>query len=74
MRCAVCKHGETKSGLVSIMLEREGTTLVFKEVPAEICENCGEEYFSAETNKRILELANDAKEKGVELELLRYAA
>ena len=74
MRCAVCKNGETKNGPVSVMLEHGGTTLVFKDVPAEICQNCGEEYVSAETNKRILELANDAKNKGVELGLLKFAA
>ena len=35
---------------------------------------CGEEYLSAETNRRLLHLAKDAKQRGVALELVKYAA
>ncbi|MBI5910900.1 MAG: type II toxin-antitoxin system MqsA family antitoxin [Betaproteobacteria bacterium] len=42
MKCPICKHGHTREGSASITLERDGATLVFKDVPAEICANCGE--------------------------------
>jgi YgiT-type zinc finger domain-containing protein len=74
MKCAICRNGETHSGEITVVLEKNGTTLVFKKVPAEICENCGEEYLSSETNKNLLEKAKIAATRGVELELLRYAA
>jgi len=41
MKCVVCKSGETCSGTIAVTLEREGLTRVLKEVPAEICINCG---------------------------------
>ena len=57
-------RGETQAGRTTIVLERGQTTLVYKNVPAEVCDNCGEEYLSAE----------QAAERGVDLEMLRYAA
>ncbi|MCX6579375.1 MAG: hypothetical protein NT166_04265 [Candidatus Aminicenantes bacterium] len=39
-----------------------------------MCDNCGEEYLSAKTNKELLKLANDAIKRGISLELLKYAA
>ena len=72
MKCAICKHGETQMGLTTIVLEKNETILVFKQVPAEICDNCGEEYISSQTNKSILEKANHEMNKGISLELLNF--
>jgi YgiT-type zinc finger domain-containing protein len=74
MKCAICKNGITVPGKVTVVLERDKSTLVFKDVPAEICENCGEEYISSDTNKHLLEKADNAISRGVDLELLKYAA
>jgi YgiT-type zinc finger domain-containing protein len=74
MRCAICRNGNTADGRVTIVLDKEQTILVFKDVPAQVCDNCGEEYLSAKTNKELLELANDAIKRGISLELLKYAA
>ncbi len=74
MRCAICQNGETVEGYVTIVLERDQTTLVFKKVPAMICDNCGEEYVSAEVNKVLLSRAREELERGVVLEMLNFAA
>ena len=74
MKCAICKNGTTKEGHITVTLERDETTLVFRDVPAQICDNCGEEYVSEETNKKLLCLAQDASNRGVSLELLKFAA
>lgn len=74
MKCAICKNGETTSGKITVVLEKGSTTLVFKGVPAEICDNCGEEYVSSETNSSLLKTAKEAALKGVELEMMRFAA
>ena len=52
MKCAICQSGVTVEGYTTIVLEKDHTTLVFKKVPAEICENCGEEYISRRLIKR----------------------
>jgi YgiT-type zinc finger domain-containing protein len=46
MKCAICRNGITENGFATITLERNNTIMVFKRVPAEICDNCGEEYIS----------------------------
>ena len=74
MKCVICKHGETKPGLVTVTLERDECIIVLKKVPAEICDNCGEYYLSDTVTKQVLEKAESAITKGVELEIMRYAA
>jgi len=74
MKCAICRNGETVSSKITVVLERNGTTLIFREVPADVCENCGEEYLARETNSQLLKRAESAAQKGVDLELLRFAA
>jgi len=74
MKCAICRNGQTSEAKITVVLERSGTTLVFKEVPADVCDNCGEEYLSSDTNQDLLEKARQSIERGVDLELLRYAA
>ncbi len=74
MKCPICKHGNTHAGIASITLEREGSTMVFKRVPAEICENCGEVYHDAKVTRSLLLQADQAAKGGVEIDVRRYAA
>jgi YgiT-type zinc finger domain-containing protein len=74
MNCVICKQGQTKAGLVTVTLEREGAIVVFKRVPAEVCENCGEYYLSDEVTGELLERAEEAIASGAEVEIRRYAA
>ena len=74
MKCAICQHGSTTDGFTTIVLERDQTTIVFKNVPAQICENCGEEYVSSAVNKALLRQAEEEWERGIILEMLHFAA
>lgn len=74
MKCVICKQGQTQSGMTTVILERGKTTVVIKDVPAEVCENCGEYYLSEEVTEKVQELAEQAVRHGVEIEVLCYAA
>ena len=74
MKCVICKMGETSPGAVTVTLERGETTVLIKNVPADICENCGEYYLTEETSERILKQAESAVSNNAEVEILRYAA
>lgn len=74
MTCAICRHGTLEDGSATVTLERGDSTLIFKHVPARICDNCGEEYLSAETNEALLHRAEEELKKGVTLELVEFAA
>lgn len=74
MRCVICKHGETQMGTTTVTLERGETVVIFKKVPAAICDNCGEYYLSEEISQQLFDQAEEAVRKGSEVEIRRYAA
>ena len=74
MKCVICKQGQTNNGFTTVTLERGRTTVVIKEVPAEVCENCGEYYLSDVVTEKVQNLAEQAFQHGVEIEVLKYAA
>lgn len=74
MECVICKHGSTKQGFTTVILSKKNSIVIFKNVPAEICENCGEYFLSSEISKKIFCLAEEAIKKGVEIEIIRFAA
>lgn len=74
MKCVICRNGHTENGFTTVVLEQRNTTLVFKRVPAQICDNCGEEYISSEVNRKLLSHARDEINRGITLELLEFAA
>ena len=74
MKCAICRQGETNSGKATVTLQRDETTVILKGVPAEICDSCGEYYLSEQITSDVLERAEFAVRKGVEVEILQFAA
>ena len=74
MKCVFCKHGTTYSGNVNVTLERDNCIIIIKDVPADICENCGEYYLSQSTTKSVLSRAERAIDRNTEIEVLRFAA
>lgn len=69
MECVVCEHGTTQEGKATVTLEMEGTILVIKSVPAEVCDNCGEEYVDDKTTARLLKTAEEAAKAGVQVDV-----
>jgi YgiT-type zinc finger domain-containing protein len=72
MRCVICKHGETVPGHTTITLERDGLTLVVKNVPAQVCANCGEAYVSEQEAARILAEAEEIAKTGAVVDVRQY--
>jgi YgiT-type zinc finger domain-containing protein len=70
----MCKHGMTQPGKVTVTLHRDETVVVIKEVPADVCQQCGEYYLDEMTTARIMAMAEEAVKHNVEVEVLRYAA
>ncbi len=74
MKCSICKTGDTKKGKTTCTIEKDGSLLVFREVEAEICDNCGEAYYSLEITNKIQLLATEAIKKGTEIEIVKLAS
>lgn len=60
MKCTICKHGNTKPGKMTAKFERKDAEIAVKQVPADICENCGEAYLSQEIAATLLNKANES--------------
>ena len=74
MTCVICKHGETQRGTTRIAVERGPTVLVVRGVPAQVCDNCGEAYLSADAVDRLQQMLAVAAQDGVQVEVREYIA
>ena len=74
MKCVICKKGETAPGFTTVTLVRDASTIVFKQVPAEICSTCGEVYIDGEVSRRLLQDAEIAASAGIQVEVRSFAA
>jgi YgiT-type zinc finger domain-containing protein len=74
MKCVLCKNGETRPGTVTVTLERGKTVVVVRDVPADVCENCGEYYLDSAVAQEVYQRAEGAVARNAEVEILRYAA
>jgi YgiT-type zinc finger domain-containing protein len=73
MHCVICRHGETRPGTTTVTFTRGHSTVVIRGVPADVCENCGEAYVSADVARRLLELADQIRAAGAEVAVSDYA-
>ena len=73
MKCVICKQGETRPGVATVALARGTLTMVFKAVPAQVCDNCGEEYLAEDVTTALLEAVDASARSGVEVEVREYA-
>jgi YgiT-type zinc finger domain-containing protein len=54
MKCAICKQGDLLAKYTEVVFHKNGQTILIKDVPALICNSCGEEYFDDDTSQRLL--------------------
>ena len=59
MRCLVCKHNRFKKGTTVLPIERGNAIVLITDIPARVCENCGETYLDEETAQEVQDLANE---------------
>ncbi len=74
MNCPICRNGALVAGVADQTLTHEGATLVVKEVPADVCDNCGEAFFDADVTEQLLTIAREAAEAGVVVDVRTYVA
>jgi YgiT-type zinc finger domain-containing protein len=74
MKCTICKTGHTHPGTTTVTLQRDNIVVVIRDVPAEICEDCGEYYLSEPIARRVYAGADETARRHVEVEIQCYAA
>ncbi|HEY8490568.1 MAG TPA: type II toxin-antitoxin system MqsA family antitoxin [Dehalococcoidia bacterium] len=74
MKCAMCGIGTLNRGTTTVTVQRGDTTIVFRSVPAEICDYCGEDYVDEHVTERLLAKAEELANRGVREQTREYAA
>lgn len=70
MKCIHCQ-GEMKRGTAPFHIDRKGCHLTLDNVPAWVCEQCGETYFEEREVDAIQELVKSIESKAEALTLAR---
>ena len=70
--CHFCEIGDVKPGTATMPSHRNGMVVVVKNVPVDICANCGEVYISHEIGVQLDAIVKDAEQDGVELLVRKY--
>ena len=71
--CPLC-GGQLHQGLATIPFILDSIVAVVKDVPAEICEECGEPYMKSDAVDKIEELLQELKDMAVEISVVCYKA
>lgn len=71
MNCPICK-GKFERGSSTFSAEIENGLLFVKDVPADICKQCGEVFIPDEVAETLENLVFKAKKEKVEMEIISY--
>ena len=72
MKCLICRQAALVNGFTSITFEREEFRLLIRNVPAQICPNCGEAIVDEDVAIRLLKQAEEASAQGLPEAVLEY--
>ena len=74
-RCHVCGNTSAKSDFVNEIFTVEGRRMLVEQIPAQVCDRCGEATFSRETTEKISRLVHGAGQpvRTVPLEVFAFA-
>jgi YgiT-type zinc finger domain-containing protein len=70
--CRQCPEGTYEKGTVTETLERGDTVVVVKDVPALVCDVCGNSLLAEEEVERLQRILEQAEAQSVELQSRRY--
>jgi YgiT-type zinc finger domain-containing protein len=73
MTCPLCKMGDMKPGMTTVVLTKNEATVIFKNVPAIICDDCGEYYLDETTTRDVYDRAQAVFSSGQELAISTFA-
>ena len=73
-KCHVCGSEESHQELVNEIFQINGSFYLVEQIPATVCDRCGEEIFSRETTERIrVMLHSEAKPiKSISVDVFAY--
>ena len=72
MECQICRFGRVEAGHATVTLDGSGCVVVFRNIPAQICENCGEVYLDEEVSRELFRRLGEAAKTGVVVQVMEF--
>ena len=72
MNCLICRQAEIANGFTSISFEREEFRLLIRNVPAQICPNCGEAIVDEDVATQLISKAEESFRQGMREDVCEY--
>lgn len=71
MSCFMCK-GSLENKATTFMVEIDKCIIIIKNVPSQVCKQCGEISYSNEVAKQIEKIVNKVKNSITEITVINY--
>ena len=71
MNCLMCK-GTLEDKHTTFMVELDNCIIIVKNVPSQVCKQCGEVSYSNEVAKQLEKLVNKVKNSITEITVINY--
>lgn len=71
MECIVCK-GLTEKKAVNYILDLDNTIIIIKDVPANVCIQCGERYFDDDVMENLEKIVSNLRTVSTEMSVVSY--
>ena len=71
MKCFMCK-GSMTNQLTSYMLDIDDCFIIIKNVPSQVCTQCGDVSYDHQTAVQLEKMVNDIRRSATEITVVRY--
>lgn len=71
MNCVMCK-GTLENKNTTFMIELDNCIIIIKNVPSQVCKQCGEVTYSDEVAKQLERLVNTVRNTITEITVINY--
>lgn len=72
MVCSMCGDEDTHTERVTVTIQRDATTLVVRNVPADVCDNCGEQFITGATHLVLERMLAEAVAAHADVQISHY--
>jgi len=72
MKCFLCK-GRIEDKPTTFMVDLENCIVIVKNVPSQVCSQCGEISYSNEVTHQLEKFVNDMRKAVTEIAIINYA-
>ena len=72
MNCVLCK-GSSEDRLANFIADMETGIIIVKDVPSQVCTQCGEVSYSNEVTEQLEKIVNKMKDAMTEIAVVHYS-